>query len=588
MKSVLQGIDVRNPTQASVEAVTLQNAEPAKLVERLRPLYPRASFTVASKRSLLIRADAVDLAQAKSIIQTLDVAPLTPSPGASAVEALRVSQRRPADIAHAVARQMPKLRVAVSGASIVVSGSVDDVAHAKSLVAQLDLPSFGDRYLQVYRIHTLDATSVAALIMKSFPDAHVDVDRTINAFSVTASATEQRRIADAVAQLDATLAIAPGGANVPPSLSAGGDVAVVTLRSAVPQAAGAPTADGNASITQALQQVVPDVHVVNLPTAGQIALIGNPEALRLAKEFLSKADVPAPLVVLDTEILEMDESVARNLGLQFTQPLLSTSFSEMSPVSTDGGIPRLIGFQPLTRTALSLGVQLNLLIQKGNARVLADPRITTLSGRTATIHAGDSIGILTTTGGGVGTATTTQLQTFQTGVNLDITPLVAGDDVTVSLHPVVNSLSGILNGVPQISTRDAQTTVHLRNDQTLVIGGLIQESVTRTEQKIPIVGDLPGVGHLFRNQQVSSTRNELVIVVTPHILYNGATAPPASPALPQVPTPRALPTLPPNTVIPSTKEVSTHRKQAIDLTEVKPPRATSEVAPFCWTGIGVS
>src|SRR6202011_1370534 len=106
-------------------------------------------------------------------------------------------------------------------------------------------------------------------------------------------------------------------------------------------------------------------------------------------------------------------------------------------------------------TALSVTAELHFLVQRGSARVLADPRVTTLSGRTASIRAGDTISILTTTGGGAGTVPTTQLQQFQTGVTLDITPVVnVGNFVTVTVHPTVNSLTGFTNNVPQISTRD--------------------------------------------------------------------------------------------------------------------------------------
>lgn len=244
--------------------------------------------------------------------------------------------------------------------------------------------------------------------------------------------------------------------------------------------------------------------------------------------------------------------MARNIGLLLSQPVISTTFSEVPPVpDPTTGQSRLIGLSAVTRTPLSLGAQLNLQIQRGTARVLADPRITTLSGRTATIRAGDTISILTTVGGGVGTYTTTQLQNFQTGVTLDITPLVTADnEVTVALHPIVNSLSGLVNGVPQISTRDTQTTVHLKNNQTLVIGGLIQEDVTRTENKVPLLGDLPLIGGVFRNSQLNSTRNELIIVVTPHVLVDGEAVPPQGPPLPTIPTPRPLPTLPPSMQLP--------------------------------------
>jgi hypothetical protein len=90
--------------------------------------------------------------------------------------------------------------------------------------------------------------------------------------------------------------------------------------------------------------------------------------------------------------------------------------------------------------------------------------------------------------------------------------------------------------------------VTLQDNQTLVIGGLIQESTTRTETKVPFLGDVPLLGRmLFRNQQTNYTRNELIIVVTPHVLAPGASPALPGPVLPSMPTPRPLPTLPPGT-----------------------------------------
>ena len=162
---------------------------------------------------------------------------------------------------------------------------------------------------------------------------------------------------------------------------------------------------------------------MQLPTPGQIALIGPATSVRSARQFIEKVDVVPPLVVLDTDILVVDESVAKNLGLQLGTAALSTTFTELQPApNSDGTQPRLGRFQALSRTPISFTAQLNLLVQNGKGRVLADPRITTLSGRTASIRAGHTISILTTTAGNVGTIATTQVQSFQTGVTLDITP----------------------------------------------------------------------------------------------------------------------------------------------------------------------
>ncbi|MBV9409229.1 MAG: hypothetical protein JO164_10440, partial [Candidatus Eremiobacteraeota bacterium] len=177
------------------------------------------------------------------------------------------------------------------------------------------------------------------------------------------------------------------------------------------------------TVAQALQGK--DLHVTVPPNGTQLVLSGSASVIRLAKSLIDQLDVEQKLVVLDTEIVEVDESVAKNLGLSFSSPVVTSTFTETTPGAPAGGTPPpFLNLQPLTRTPLSFALTLNLLIQHGKGRVLADPRITTISGRTATIRAGDNIAILTTTGGGTGTVATTQLQTFQTGVTLDITPVV--------------------------------------------------------------------------------------------------------------------------------------------------------------------
>ena len=162
-----------------------------------------------------------------------------------------------------------------------------------------------------------------------------------------------------------------------------------------------------------------------------------------------------------------------------------------------------------------------MLIQNGKAKVLADPKLTTISGRTASLRAGDNIAILTTAGGSVGTVATTQLQTFNTGVQLDITPVINADNyISVTLHPTVNNLSSVLNGVPQISTRDVQTTVALREGQSLIIGGLDRRFDTiEAIRKFRSSATCRSIGsalHAFDDQ--ADQRNELVITVTPHIV----------------------------------------------------------------------
>jgi type II secretory pathway component GspD/PulD (secretin) len=560
MRVVLQGIDVRNPTKPVSDAVQLHNASALAAAARMRALFPSARIATAPNATLLIEAAPADLAQIKALLATIDSRPVTPAPASGPVEAVRVTKAAPRDVARAIAHQFRNVRASVAGQSVVLGGAPDDVAKAKALVALIDQPQAGVRYTQIYRLRFVDARSAGDLIARSFRDAQVTVDAALNALSVLATSAEHQRIADALAQLDSASTAAggppvqqPGSAE---SLAGGAaGIEVIALKAAAPGLNGAPSSSATdiaTTVTQALQGTAPDLRITVPPNGTQLVLTGSPYAIRLAKSLIDQLDVEQKLVVLDTEILEVDETAARNLGLSFSSPVISSTFGEVPPSSPDGGTPPpFVRLQQLTRTPISFGLNVNLLIQNGKGRVLADPRITTISGRTATIRAGDNIAILTTTGGGTGTVATTQLQTFQTGVTLDITPVVnAGGFITVALHPTVNSLAGISNGIPQIATRDTQTTVAMREDQTLVIGGLIQDTTTRTESKIPLLGDLPLLGRAFRNEEMNRQRNELIITVTPHVVTPGAPNLSPGPPLPAIPTPQPLPTLPPGATLP--------------------------------------
>jgi type II secretory pathway component GspD/PulD (secretin) len=560
-RTILSGLDVRDASKPTTEAITLRTQPAAVVADRLRALFPAAKITVVSRSTMLVSAPGTDLVQIKGIVGGIDAATPPPTVVPTTSDAIKVLQRRPQDVARAVSAQVPHVRAAVSGSSVTLTGSPEDVTRAKALIAQLDTPEFGARYVQIYRLKNVDAKSVADLIQRSFPAVSITVDASLNALSVTATAAEHQRIADGVARLDGTTGSGTAGTGEPgnTTVSIGPTThEVIQLQSIVPSSGyGNSTTpqDIASAVQQALSVSSPDLRVVVPNGTQQVILTGSPQSVRAAKALIAELDIVPQSVVLDTEILELDESSSRNLGLQLGTTSIGTTFSEIQPTpDPNTGIPgRLIRLQPLTRTGLSFQAQVNLLIQNGNARVLADPRITTLSGRTATIRAGDSISILTTVGGGSGTVATTQLQTFQTGVTLDITPIITNNgELSVALHPVVNSLGGFLNGVPQISTRDTQTTVHLRDNETLVIGGLIQETLQRTESKIPLLGDLPLIGRAFRNQNTTTTRNELIIVVTPHLLSGSATTtvPTAVGGL-TIPTPRPLPTLPRSATFPT-------------------------------------
>ena len=566
IRAIAQGIDVKDPTSRSIDTVQMHAAQPADSAARLRKLFPDATFSVAANKTLIIDATPEDMTQIKALVATIDTPLPTPTPKPPyAPEAVRIMQNDPRSVARAVAKSVPDVRVSVSGPQLLLSGAPDDVTHAKALIAQLDQPQPSVQFTEVYRLRFVNASSVADLFKRSFRNIAVQVDSELNAISVFATASIQQRIADAVAQLDAGPSAPSQGSDTPSGGEA--ETAVVKLKAATPGANGAPSTSAQdiaSTVTQALSGVAPDLKITVPPNSTRLVLTGSEYSIKQAKDLIAQLDTPDPLVALDTEVLEIDEGAESQLGLKATTASVATTFTETSPPpNADGSEPPMMKLQKFSRTPLSFSAELDFLLARNQARILEDPRLTTFSGHTASLRAGETVNILTTTGGGTGTVATTQVQSFQTGVTLDITPVVNdGDYITVALHPSVNTEAGIsAAGVPNIQTRDATTTVGLHDGETIVIGGLIESDDSKSITKIPILGDLPLIGKLFQNSEVDHSRNELIVTVTPHIIRPGESGAefrpsplptiPAAAPLPTLPPDPQLPTLPPNSVLPA-------------------------------------
>jgi type II secretory pathway component GspD/PulD (secretin) len=581
MRTIASGIDIKNPTDTTTDTYQLKVISPTTAADRLGGVFPSARVLVAPNRTIIIMASPTDMAQIKSIVTAIDTAPPTPTPKPRyPAEAVRVTQRNVKDIARAVAATSPNVRVSISGSEILLAGPSEDVDHAKQLVVALDVPQMGTQYTQVYRIKYVDANSVADLFKRTFTTLPIVVNSDLNALTITANLTTQRRLADAIEQVDVPPPGAPGAGQAGTIGPGSSGVDVIQLRAAVPGLTGGPSTSANdmsQTVMQALQVSAPDLHIVVPPNSTQLILTGSPYSIKQAKELIAKLDIPPTLVALDTEVLELDEGAQKQLGIKLNPTALTTNISEVPYFYPAGNanagaqIPYLNPF-PLIRSGMSIQAELDFLVASSKARILEDPRITTVSGRTASLRAGETINVLTTTGGGTGTVATTQVQSFQTGVTLDITPVVNTNDyITVTLHPSVNSEAPGGATVPNIQTRDTTTTVGLHDGETLVIGGLIEDEDSVQIQKIPILGDLPLVGQLFTNKQTSHTRNELIITVTPHIVRPGD-AGNYVPADLGMPKPGPLPTLPPEMRMPPPRNLGSQ-------VQLKPEQATIRPEP---------
>jgi general secretion pathway protein D len=249
------------------------------------------------------------------------------------------------------------------------------------------------------------------------------------------------------------------------------------------------------------------------------AIILKGPAARVAriKEEIAKLDVPVTSVVFETVFVELTETGARNVGLDFNNANNQIATASYSYAS--GNYPGV------ANTARSGGVVANLQlavyaqIAKGNGRIISKPRIAAQSGSTAKIITGDALPILTSIALSGVNAVQQQVQYVNVGVTLQIAPRVSDDGfVTSHVFAEVSSVTGVSQGYPTISQREASTSATVRDGDSFVIGGLTQETDLSHHNKIPLLGDVPLLGELFKSENSSTSNTDLYIVVTPHIV----------------------------------------------------------------------
>ena len=275
-----------------------------------------------------------------------------------------------------------------------------------------------------------------------------------------------------------------------------------------------------------------------------IVLSGTAEVVAALKTIIDKLDIPVPSVILETQIVELSDTAARNIGLDFSPDgsgIVVNATRGSSTTGTTGGTGLTIQTGQMAQASATLSAALYAQVSEGNGRVIAKPRILAQSGQQASILTGDAIPVFTqVVAANVGTAS--QVNYINVGVNLQIQPRVSSDGfVTSHIYSEVSSVTGFTNGAPQISQRTASTSATVRDGESFIIGGLLQDNELRSLSKIPFVGDIPLIGQFFRHLNTSHTQTNLYIVVTPHVVGAGGSTPAISPLV----VPTALPQLAP-------------------------------------------
>jgi general secretion pathway protein D len=267
-----------------------------------------------------------------------------------------------------------------------------------------------------------------------------------------------------------------------------------------------------------------DVHVDE--KLNMVVIRDTPEAIRLVEKLVKVADRPDAEVMLEVEILEVKRSKLTELGVSWP--------NQVSVITPGGGL----GIVPANRLTVEqlrnlnsgdLGVSpnpsINFRNDDGDVSLLANPRIRVKNKEKAKIHIGDKVPVITsnTTSTGVISESVSYLDV---GLKLDVEPQVQLDgDVAMkvglevsNIVKEVKSATGTLTY--QLGSRNASTSLRLRDGETQVLAGLISDEDRSTASKVPGLGDIPLLGRLFANHHDENTKSEIVLLITPRILRN--------------------------------------------------------------------
>lgn len=237
-------------------------------------------------------------------------------------------------------------------------------------------------------------------------------------------------------------------------------------------------------------------------------------------------------VRLEAQIIEINTSAERNLGIQYWSPTIGSSSSGSS---SDDDLTRgssglfYVGenfknsrgsFGWLGNHISNMNASLQALVTEGKARILSRPSITTMSGQKANILIGGRIPIPTSAGDGQ-----IAIDWREYGIKLNIEPVVdAENKITSKVHAEVSTLdyghSVTENdfSIPAIASREADAVINVRSGMTMAIGGLLNSQDGKTVTKIPILGDIPIIGQFFRHTQKTRDNRELLILITPTLV----------------------------------------------------------------------
>jgi general secretion pathway protein D len=415
-------------------------------------------------------------------------------------------------------------------ALLVISPNPAYIDQAKKWIERLDSGSGEGARFYVYNLQNQRAERVGPLLQQAFT-GHTTQTTTAGPPTLSPGTPAGQIVSPPSFQTQPTVTPNTPAASAAPAAAAAAGAAVGA-------AAGARAVGGEGV------GVVRNIQVVADKDQNTVLIVATPSEYSIIEQALKKLDVASRQVMIEVTIAEVKLNDSLTFGVDWV-------FKNAAPSGRgSGGLFQSGGFNPAATLPTSAtgavasglsvaaqgfsylinnasfpgGVQaaLHLLDTYGNTKVIANPHIAALDNQKATIKAGNRIPVSQQTiVGNVSNAVTTTSQYIDTGVLLQVTPHINdGGLVTLDVQAEVSSPGApdVAGGAPPIDTRSVQTLLSVPSGQTMVMGGLIQETKGNTNKGLPLLNRIPILGGLFGSETLTNDRSELVLFITPRVV----------------------------------------------------------------------
>jgi len=271
--------------------------------------------------------------------------------------------------------------------------------------------------------------------------------------------------------------------------------------------------------------MIGDATITSNAETRRIIVVTDDETNENIRQVIESLDKPKPQVLINVVFLQITHNKDIDLGTELTHRGTYLGNNLVSTATTLFGAPQTGGFYNLVNG--DINATIHALSTIGKTEILSRPSILARSSQQATIMVGQEVPFITNSRISDTGQTTNTVQYQDIGIILRVTPFITSEGlVEMIVTPEISALSDRTVAIsdtvntPVIDKRSADTVVVTPSDRTVVIGGLISNQMTNQDSKVPLLGDIPLLGHLFKRTAKQNSKTELLIFLTPHVVQH--------------------------------------------------------------------